>query len=291
MLMKKTVFEQEVIGPQHFDKLIKKMRAFFTEKNYKEVYPQPIRSIMAACEDPKTLRSFTFDGNTWPLSQTNQMNLEMILLTMPEEADGIFCMTTSYRDEPNPIKHRHDKIFPMYEFEHIGEFKDLVQTLSELSVHLGFVKTVEDIPIFTYDKLCEHYKVEELTHDHENLMWKEFGDVVGITNFPERTHPFWNMMQMGYNDENEKLFNKVDFIICGQETFGAAERSIDSEQMRNSFHSISDGMYAKLLYNEFGKERVIKELEEYLSLPMMNRYGAGIGFTRLHRSMVLKNLL
>ena len=290
--MKKQIFNQDVIGPQDFNNLVIKMRTFFMQKNYKEVYPQPIRSIMAACEDPKTLRSFTFDGNTWPLSQTNQMNLEMILLTMPEEADGIYCMTTSYRDEPNPIPGRHDKIFPMWEFEHKGDFQDLVKTLSELSVHLGFVKSVEEIPIFTYDELCDHYKVENLESEHETLMWKEYGDVVGITYFPERTHPFFNMSFYD-NDKNtnEKLFNKCDFIICGQETFGSAERSIDIVQMRNSFHTISDGMYAKLLYNEFGKERVVAELESYLSLPMIERFGAGIGFTRLYRAMKLKGLI
>jgi len=291
MSMKKQIFNQDVIGPQDFNSLVNQMRAFFMQKKFKEVYPQPIRSIMAACEDPRTLRSFTFDGNTWPLSQTNQMNLEMFLLTMPEEADGIYCMTTSYRDEPNPIPGRHDKIFPMWEFEHKGNFEDLVKLISELSVYLGFVNKVEDIPIFTYDELCDHYGVENLEAEHETLMWKEYGDVVGITYFPERTHPFWNMKQDGISSKGERLFNKVDFIICGQETFGCAERSTDADQMRNSFHTISDGVYAKLLYNEFSKERVIGELEDYLSLPMIERYGAGIGFTRLYRSMKLKELI
>jgi aspartyl/asparaginyl-tRNA synthetase len=291
--MNKLVFNQEVIGPQDFNNLINQMRTFFMQKNYKEVYPQPIRSIMAACEDPKTLRSFTFDGNTWPLSQTNQMNLEMILLTMPEEADGIYCMTTSYRDEPNPIPNRHDKIFPMWEFEHKGDYQYLMQTLSELAVHLGFVKSVKDIPIFTYNELCNHYGVTKLEAEHETLMWKEYGDVVGISYFTSASDPFWNMKESGTFDEKtgDKLFNKIDFIICGIETFGAAERSTNVEQMRNNFHSVSGGMYAKLLYNEFGKDRVENELEEYLSLPMFKRVGAGIGFTRLYRAMKLKELI
>lgn len=289
--MTKKIFNQEVISPQDFDKLIKKMRTFFNEKNYKEVYPQPIKSIMAACEDPETLRSFTFDGNIWPLSQTNQMNLEMILLTMPEDADGIFCMTTSYRDEPNPIPGRHDKIFPMFEFEHKGNFNGLIKTLSELSVHLGFAKSIDDIPIFEYEELCKKYGVEFLEIEHEQLLYEEYGDVVGIIDFPERTHPFWNMKRDDNYSEIDQIFSKCDFIICGHETFGSASRSVDIEQMRNSFHSISDGMYAKLLYNEFSKERVEAELEEYLSLPMFERFGAGIGFTRLYRAMKLKGLL
>lgn len=262
------------------------------QKNYLEVYPQTIRSIMAACEDPKTLRSFEFDGNIWPLSQTNQMNLEMILLTMPEQADGIYCMTTSYRDEPNPVPGRHDKIFPMFEFEHKGDFDSLVKTLSELCVHLEFVDKVEDIPIFNYDELCEKYNVEYLETEHEHLLWKEFGDVVGIVNFPERTSPFWNMKTNDLKTySNEQLFSKCDFIICGHETFGSASRSCDIEQMKNSFHTISDGMYADLLYKSFSKQRVEKELEDYLSLEMFERFGAGIGFTRLYRAMKLKGLI
>lgn len=290
--MKRKIFKQDVISPKEFDTLINKLRTFFIQKNYKEVYPQPIRSIMAACEDPKTLRSFTFDGKTWPLSQTNQMNLEMLLLTYPNESDGIHCLTTSYRDEPNPIEGRHDKIFPMFEFEHKGNYNDLLTTLSELTVHMGFVKSVEDIPFIEYDELCKRYGVSILESEHETRMWEEYGDVVAITHFPERTSPFWNMKQEGNNKvTDEKLFNKCDFIICGIETFGSAERESNTIQMRDSFHTISDGMYAKLLYNEFSKDRVEQELEDYLELPMFERFGGGIGLTRLLRALKIKGLL
>ena len=84
---------------------------------------------------------------------------------------------------------------------------------------------------------------------------------------------------------------KCDIIICGQETFGCAERSCDVAQMKESFHSISDGMYSKLLFDKFGKNRVEKELEDFLSLPMINRWGFGMGIDRLHRAMKLKDLI
>lgn len=290
--MQKTIFNQKVISPSEFNTMITKLRDFFSQKNYKEVYPQPIKSIMAACEDPKTLRAFMFDGNKWPLSQTNQMNLEMLLLSFPEESDGIHCLTTSYRDEPTPIEGRHDKIFPMFEFEHKGGYDILLKTLCELSVHLGLIPSVEDIPFFTYDFLCEKYGVEFLEAEHETKMWEEYGDVVAITHFPERTSPFWNMKQQGENPETkEKLFNKCDFIICGIETFGSAERESLIPQMRDSFHTISDGEYSSLLYQEFSKERVEEELENYLSLPMIERFGGGIGLTRLLRALKIKGII
>lgn len=288
--MKKKVYEQKIIDPQDFNKMVSKLRGFFIEKNYLETYPQPRLSIMAACEDPKTVRSFMFGSEKWPLAQTNQMWLEYDLLRYQYE--GVYCLTTSYRDEPNPVEGRHDKIFPMFEFEHKGDYQDLLKTLSELSVHMGFVKSVEDIPFLTYDYLCDKYGVEILEAEHENKMWEEYGDVVAITHFPERTSPFWNMKQQGENPKTgEKLFNKCDFIICGIETFGSAERESNIEQMRNSFHTISEGMYAKLLFNEFNKERVVEELEDYLSLQMFERFGGGIGLTRLLRALKIKGMV
>lgn len=290
--MEKVNYRTNYIEPQDFNDTILKLRGFFMQNGFIETFPQPKLTILAACEDPKTVKSFEFGGEKFPLPQTSQMHLETELIIHEKGVDGLFCLTASYRDEPNPIEGRHMKSFPMFEFEHKGNFQDLLKLLSELSVYLGFVDDVDSIPIFTYNQLCDHYSTNELTSDHEILMWKEYGDVVGITHFPEKTSPFFNMSYYGL-DENtgEKIYNKVDFIICGQETFGCAERSNDVDQMRNSFHSISDGEYAGLLFKKFGKDRVEQELEEFLSLPMIDRYGAGIGMTRLLRGLKLKNLI
>ena len=47
------------------------------------------------------------------------------------------------------------------------------------------------------------------------------------------------------------------------------------------FNTISDGMYADLLFKLFGKESVEKELDEFLSFDFFPRFGGGIGITRL----------
>ena len=44
-------------------------------------------------------------------------------------------------------------------------------------------------------------------------------------------------------------------------------------------------MYANLLYDLFGKNRVDKELDEFLSLDFFPRVGGGIGLTRLLSAM------
>lgn len=283
-------YDQQMIKPLDFDKIVKKLRGFFTPLDFKETFPQTRTSIMAACEDPKTISKYNFSGIDWPMIQTNQMWLEYDLLKEPD-LEGIFCLTTSFRDEPNPIEGRHNKIFPMFEAEHTGDFNHLLLTLSNLCVHLGFVKDKSDIKFFKYDELCEKYGVDILEAEHETMLWKEYGDVVGITHFPERTSPFWNMKKLGLNDRGEHVYAKCDFIICGQETIGSAERETDTEKMRNSFYTISNGEYSEILFDKFSEKRVESELEDYLNLNFISRWGFGMGITRLHRALSIKNLI
>jgi len=100
-----------------------------------------------------------------------------------------------------------------------------------------------------------------------------------ITYFPEYTFPFRNMKRSG------ELANKVDVILCGMETIGSAQREVDPMIMRERFYSISDGQYAKNLFDHFGKDRVEKELEHFLAFDFFPRYGGGIGMTRLIRAL------
>ena len=97
-----------------------------------------------------------------------------------------------------------------------------------------------------------------------------------ITDFPEFTSPFWNMSRNG--DGTSK---KIDVILGGMETIGSAERSTDIDQMRDTFHTITDGAYSNLLYELFSKDRVEAELEEFLKFDFFPRVGGGIGMTRM----------
>ena len=113
-------------------------------------------------------------------------------------------------------------------------------------------------------------------------MWNEKGSVISLQNFPYRTNPFWNMRHKGDN-----IFAKVDVILYGQETIGSAERSCNVEEMRNNLYTIENGAYAAKLFELFGKERVEKELEEFLSFDFFPRFGWGCGLTRLARAYEL----
>ena len=113
-------------------------------------------------------------------------------------------------------------------------------------------------------------------------MWEEKGNVISLQNFPLRTNPFWNMKH-----NNAGIFNKVDVILYGQETIGSAERSCDVEKMREMFYEIEGGGYANKLFELFGKDRVEAELEQFLGMKFFERFGGGIGMTRMARAYQL----
>ena len=286
-----------LIDPHEYTQVVKSLREFFDSKSFLEVHTQNRLSILAACEDPTTVATYEYQGNIWPLPQTGQMWLEYELLTKPD-LEGCYCVSTSYRQEQNPLPGRHDVIFPMFEFEAHGDFEDLLQLENDLCKHLGFKSKTErnmyteDFPGGFYQSVLAKYTGPELDADHEEELYKEYGDVFFLTHFPESTSPFWNM-KLGELDvkKDKKLANKCDVIMGGMETIGSAERGTDVEEMRNQFYTISEGGYSKLLFDLFGKERVEAELDEFLSHDFIPRYGGGIGVTRMISAMKRAGLL
>ena len=238
----------QLINPKKFTDSVGLLRSFFLDKGFEEVHTQNRISILAASEDPFNVATYYYAGQVWPLPQTGQMWLEHELLTEPE-AKGFFCVSTSYRQEPNAIPGRHDIIFPMFEFEFPGDINDLKAMEYELCEYLGFPKPTEK----TYADWQKHYGLAEdyeMTAEEEGKMYKVFGATL-ITDFPEMT------------------------------TIGSAERSTDKEMMRDTFHTITNGEYSQLLYKLFSKERVEAELEKFLEFDFFPRVGGGIGMTRM----------
>lgn len=262
-----------------YHETVTKLRTFFLNRGFLEVDTQSRRSILAACEDPATVSTYVFAGTKWPLPQTGQMWLEHDLLKNPE-VPGVFCLTTSYRDEPNPMPERHLNMFPMFEFETQGDQKALIQLMGDLCEWMG-LGTWNQLKELDYCQTAAQYGVEELTAKHEMNMWQDYSQLVFLKDFPWHTHPFFNMKKDGDHAK------KVDAILFGMETIGSAERSCNKDEMYELFHTISHGMYAKLLFNHFGKDRVLKELDEFLSMDFFPRFGAGIGTTRMIRACEL----
>jgi len=266
----------------HYNQMVRTLREFFQyKKGFVEVPAQSRTSILAACEQPKTITTYEIGGQIYPLPQTGQMWLEYEMLNNPQWP-GVFCITTSYRNEPNPIPGRHCLVFPMFEFEARGTFQDLKQLEEELLLHLGF-----DMPLaIDYCQAAQAYETDILESVHETAMAKKYGHAISLEKFPEYTQPFWNMRSV-----ESGIYEKIDVLLHGMETIGSAERETDVARMRERFFTIENGEYANLLFTQFSKERVLAELEEYLALPMIARFGGGIGLTRLARAMELSGLL
>lgn len=276
-----------IVDTQEFNFVVQKLRAFFVSKGFLEVHTQNRLSILAACEDPSTISTYTYAGQVWPLPQTGQMWLEYEMLKNPERAPGYFCVSTSYRNEANPIPGRHDLIFPMFEFEIKGGMEKLVEMEKELLEYLGFCSQDKCVEV-DYQETAEKYETPELENEHEEQLCKDHGPVVLLKDFPMNTSPFWNMK---LHDDNKDKAKKVDVILWGVETIGSAERSCDKEEMKNQFYSISDEGYSKILFSSFTKERVEKELEEFLKFDFFERSGGGIGMTRMIRAMKMSGLI
>jgi len=271
---------------KEYDWCVRKFRAFFARKGMIEVPTQSTVDILSACEDTQNLGTFVYvDKQKYPLKQTGQMVLEHELLAHPE-GNGYFCSTVSYRFEKSPKPGRHEFVFPMMEFEIHGDLNALISFERELLEFFGFGKA-DSFPQDTYLNICKKYNTTELTHEHEEQLRKDYGPVFFLTDFPSFTSPFWNMKRNGDNT----LAKKCDVIMNGIETIGSAERSCDTKTMRQEFGTIMNGAYAKALFDEFGKERVEKELDVFFSHTFIERSGAGIGVNRMIAALKAAKLM
>ncbi len=293
------------LNPHDYHHAMVKLRDYFVKEGFIEVPTQCRMTCLSACEDPKTVASYLWNGagngiargkgHHWPLKQTGQMDMELdYLKAVYQDAKsapvGFFCETISYRDEPNPKEGRHSPgPFPLPEWEEGGGFDALLKRETGLLLHLGytFPEGMDHFPIIEYDQACIDFGVKELDDDHEEMLCRKHGPVVFLVRFPVHTSPFFNMKL----DEKKTHAMKCDVLLNGMETIGSAERSTDKDEMRYMFDTISNGEYKAKLYDAFGEERIEKELAEYFHLPFVPRCGGGIGLTRLIRSMKLENLL
>jgi aspartyl/asparaginyl-tRNA synthetase len=229
-----------IINTKHFHYVVNTLREFFIQRGFFECHTQNRLSILAACEDPSTIRTFDYNNKVYPLPQTGQMWLEYELLKDPS-VFGYFCVSTSYRYEPNPIPGRHALIFPMFEFELKGNINELENLEKDLLTYLGY-KNICDFKEGNYLDVAKTYDTQDISHEVEQKLYNDNGPVFFLKNFPEYTSPFWNMRR----NEDNTTANKIDVILSGMETIGSAERSIDVDDMVNRFKTISDGKYAQI---------------------------------------------
>lgn len=262
-----------------YHETVTKLRSFFLDRGFFEIDSQSPQHILAACEDPKTVATYTMKTGTWPLPQTGQMWLEEVLLKNPD-LPGVFCHTTSYRDEPKPDQSRHLRVFPLFEFETHGDMQVLQDLEADLFEYVGFGPKSEYAE-GNYKELASRFGVRTLEAKEEAEIGAKMGNIFFLKNFPHYSHPFFNMKR------DDGVAKKIDALCYGMETIGSAERSCSADEMWEDFHKSCDGQYAQMLFDKFGAQRVLTELEAYLSHNFIPRCGGGIGVNRLMRGMAL----
>lgn len=283
------------VDPRINHRLMMHLRTFFHNKGFIEAYAMSRLSVLMGCENAATVVPVQFGADKYPLPQSSQLSMEYDLL-LDARRQGLFTSTTSYRNEPDPVPGRHAYVFKLFETEFTGTVDKLIALESELIHSLGYrplqngysgPKTKHGFPIIYYRDAAQQFKVLELTNEHEKLLGQMYGPVVFLRRFPAITDPFFNMLRLPNGDAE-----KLDVLIDGVEVFGSAERSCDPVQMRKDFLSITGGTYAAHLFETFGKERVMRELDDlYLKLNFVPRCGFGLGIGRLILSMQKQHLI
>src|SRR5690625_7066612 len=99
------------------------------------------------------------------------------------------------------------------------------------------------------------------------------------------------MLPVKKKKRKDRLAQKCVLLHHGGDTIVSAERSCDAEEQRNSFYTIEEGKYAEKLFDLFGKERVVDELEDFLSHEFFPRSGGGLGIPRMIRAFELSKLI
>lgn len=272
-----------MLSAKTYNCIVKKLRCFFADhKKFMEVPAQSRHAILTAY-NPKTLATYSMSGMQWALPQSGQMILEHELLRDQSSSyEGVYCITASYSSQDSPIFNGQQKLFPLFEFESRGEHEQLKDLEKQLLQYLGFSEPRE----FSYEALCQHYNVDLLESKEQSKIWEELGDVISLQNFPERTNPFFTIKR-----DESGISQKVDLILYGIETVVSAQRSCNIDQMRHDFFTLRGGAYAQTLFETFGKQRVIAELENFLAQPMVPRFSGSISICSLARAMELANIL
>lgn len=281
-----------------YHETFQRARNYCIEDGLLEVHPGCGQLRLRACEDPETMVAAQWKSmGVMPLPQSEQMGLESRLMHQkPEERGtypGLFCSGTSHRDEGDLGGGRRLRVFPMIEVEKWGTFQDLLDWQAGWLVHMGF----EAPKVVDYRDFARHRGVTFLSNEDEAAL-ADFAPVVQLVNHPagEDAHgdswPFFNMVWM--EDALGVYTQKCDVVVDGMEAGGSAARESRADVMRDQFFRSVYGRYSEALFRSFGREAVMEELEQYLSLfkegeeEANQRFGMGWGMTRIMAALAAR---
>jgi hypothetical protein len=135
-----------------------------------------------------------------------------------------------------------------------------------------------------YNDVSQKLGVNRIGKKEQNILGKE-NKILFIKNFPHDNEVFWNVRI------SDNIAKKVDVILYGEKVIGSYEKNCDKDQMKDMFSDMYEGKYIKTLYDNYGKERVDQDFEEFIDREHFPRYGGSIGIDRMTRAMKMGNLV
>lgn len=309
------------IQPCNFNHYVRKIRSFFYKKKFIEIHATGIQNIIGSNQYiDKKLTYKDFNNNFWPLFQNNDILLEDILLNN-KNIDGCFTISTTYELNKNQIeikplfefagkgdinnllniqksllqyigfeknKYIRNPVTQQYENNIYNDFPELMDPLQFYHTLLPNISNKTKTQVLTdtfnvqkifpendYKNIAAELNTQIIDTQHNKIISKKNGTVFILKNFPLSSNPHWNI-----KIENN-IAKKTTIILNGEETIDSGELSCNADDMRQMFSIVSKRNYSKKLYNLFGKERVDRELNDYLAHDFFPRYSGRINICRL----------
>ena len=198
---------------------------------------------------------------------TNQLYLEHELLQNPD-VTGYFCVANVNSANPDST--------PTVEFVINGDIHILESFIHHLLIYLCYHNiskyTIKDYSYIT-NKL--NMDVNYLSNAVKQKIYKKFGAVCLIKNYPSNTVSHWTIKKNNINDTYDKLVT----ILSGVESIISYEMSSDKNYMRNQFHAICDSVDVNI------------ELDQYLSQSFITRSYGNIFTLKIIDSMIKERLI
>jgi len=254
------------LDPIDFDEVYSKLYEFFKmQKNFRCAHAQSLLTILGGCQNPDQITVVELGNQKWPLPQTTLYSLEIMMMALPEEK-GFFNLSTSYRNQKEIVMGTDHLVYPHLDYVFKGNLEALIQFNSELLTGLGY----DSFTIVTYEDVCKKYETEALTQKHEDMICRDFGAVVLLI-----------------KDELDKV-NQVDVILHGHKTIQTSYQSNESNNLKKIVEQSAESSIIKQI---LGHERLTQEVNEFMSLPLIDRCSGEINLNHLVRSMKLQGLV
>ena len=233
--------------------LLKGFRNYMNESNFVEVQAPHITKATGACENIATMFELDYFGRKAYLTQTAQLQLEILSQLIDE--GRVYTLIRSFRAEPE-IDERHLTEFSLFEFEHRGEFDELLRHI-ENTIYYGIKKVCEERreelkslninPDEEVERFKPPYKRmrykdaikflnesgfnleygDDLKYYHERFIANSYGPTF-ITHWPKKLK-FFNMREDPSNP-NEVISADLELPEVG-ECVGSAEREYRFERL------------------------------------------------------------